>query len=243
MKYRIRRPGLVPSLATLFVVALTLYLGIWQIERLEWKKHLLSTIEAAQSAPPYTLNTLPEGELPQQEWHNVIAQGELLHSKELFATPRYLKGELGYAVITPLALETPQGKRYVLVNRGWVSSQQKDPLQRQAGNLVANVVVEGVIRSTFRHGVFTPANIPAKNLWFWYDLPAMAKALDLPLLPVMIDATALLTEEGEAITKGPTPFPIEITIRNDHKGYAITWFLIGLAAVGVFIAYHTERRN
>ena len=36
---------------------------------------------------------------------------------------------------------------------------------------------------------------------------------------------------------------VEITIRNDHLGYAITWFLIGLSALVIFVLYHMEKKQ
>lgn len=240
MKYRLRKPELVPALVTLAAVALTFYLALWQLQRLEEKTQLIADIDRAQSLPPQELASFPEDQLKKLEWRNVRIHGKLLHDKELYATPRYLNGKLGYAVLTPLAFTTPTGTHYVLVNRGWVSPENKPPEQRSEGNPAGEVIVEGALRNPLPKKYFTPENQPARNLWFWYDLPAMSAELHLPLLPVMVDATATRLATGETLHAAPSPFPIEINIRNDHKGYAITWLLIGLGAIGVFLAYHLE---
>jgi surfeit locus 1 family protein len=130
-----------------------------------------------------------------------------------------------------------------LVNRGWVPSDKKDAATRAEGNTQDEVVVEGALRGSFTPKMFTPANQPERNLWFWYDLSAMSKATSLNLLPALIDATSVKTVKGNILEKAPLPFPIEIKIRNDHMGYAITWFLIGLAALGVWAAHYVERKN
>lgn len=242
MKLSFRRFETVPLIATFIVVLVTMGLGIWQLQRLEEKNRLITAIDAAQSAAPQNLAAIPQEALTTLEWHNIVTEGRFLHRHELYATPRYLKGLLGYAVLTPLEFMTPQGPRYVMVNRGWVPPEHKDSAKRMAGNPPGEVRVEGVIRKQMPKKYFTPENRPAENLWFWYDLPAMAKETGLPLLPVLIDETTL-NAPGETLENAPIPFPIEITLRNDHKGYAITWFMIGLGAIGVFLAYHWEPKK
>lgn len=242
MNVRFRKPEWIPTIATLCIVALTFSLSVWQIKRLHWKNDLLATIEKAQREVPKSLLSLPDITLPQHEWHNIIITGTLLNDKELYATPRYLKGEMGYAVLTPLAFTTPAGIRYALINRGWVPPHKKDPRTRPRGNPRNAVTVEGVIRTTFKQNRFVPDNNPSQNLWFWYDLPAMSRAEKLPLLPVLIDATRIRNADGSAMQDAPIPFPVEITLRNDHLGYAITWFLIGLSALAVYGFYYLEKK-
>ena len=45
-------------------------------------------------------------------------------------------------------------------------------------------------------------------------------------------------------TPNPGGLPIggqtQLDIPNDHLQYAITWFLLGLALVGVYLAFHWE---
>jgi surfeit locus 1 family protein len=244
MNYRFRKPELAPTVAVILVTALMLKLGFWQVDRLEWKTALLANIEKAQSEPPRPLLSYSPAELAKNEWHNVIATGRLLNDKELYATPRYLKEQIGYGILTPLAIDTPSGTEYVLVNRGWVPSARKDPSTRAAGNPDGPVTVEGVIRVNVERGwIWHHAfqNSPEKNIWLWYDLPAMQAHTGLKMLPILIDAARVTLADGTALKDGPTPFPLEINIRNDHLGYAITWFLIGLSGVVIYGAYYLEK--
>ena len=246
MTYHLRKPELIPTIVVILVTGLMFKFGFWQLDRLEWKTSLLASIEKAQSEPPRDLLSYPVSELAKNEWHNVIATGKFLNGKELYATPRYLKEQMGFGIITPLAIATPSGTQYVLVNRGWVPTQQKEPGTRQDGNPDITVKVEGVIRTHIQRGwlwqkFFT--NLPEKNIWLWYDMPAMQRHIGLPLLPVMIDATRVTFENGKALKAGPLPFPLEINIRNDHLGYAITWFLIGISCVVIFVIYYAEKKK
>ena len=72
-----------------------------------------------------------------------------------------------------------------------------------------------------------PDNDPAKNIFFWKDLDAMAASAGLPrratVLPFFVDADA---------TPNPGGLPIggvtTIDLPNNHLQYALTWY--GLAA-------------
>ena len=242
MQYRFRKPELIPTLVTIIVVTLMFSLGAWQLKRLAWKNALITTIEKAQAEAPQDLLSIPESEIHHAEWHNIRVKGHFLHAKELYATPRYLHEQMGYAVLTPLEIKTPSGKQYVIINRGWVAPEKKDILTRKNGNPIKDVTIEGVIREAQPQGQFRPDNRPDKNLWFWYDIPAMAKYTELPLMPIMIDATRITLKDGTVLKEGPTTFPIEISIRNDHLGYAITWFLIGIAGLVMYCIYYLERK-
>lgn len=245
MNYRFRKPELAPTIGIIITTAMLFSLGFWQLHRLEWKTALLENIQAAQSQPPRDLLSYPLGDLPKEEWHNVIATGILLNDKELYATPRYLKEQMGFGILTPLAIATPSGPEYVLVNRGWVPPDHKDPAARKAGNPTGKVRVEGVIRTNVERGWLWRkffSNLPEKNIWLWYDLPAMQHHTGLTMLPVIIDATRITRTDGTPLTDGPTPFPLEINIRNDHLGYAITWFLIGISGLVIYACYYLEKK-
>jgi surfeit locus 1 family protein len=240
---KFRKPEFGPALFAFCVVALMFSLGTWQLYRLQWKNALIASIEKAQSEAPEDFSAYSANLLPGKEWHNIRITGYFLNDKELYATPRYYREQMGYAILTPLAVATHSGLQYILINRGWVPPAQKDPKTRAEGNSTKIVTVEGVIRNPLPQGTFTPDNNPAKNIWFWYDIPAMAKSTKLPLMPVFIDATQVRFADGAALQGGPTPFPLEIKIRNDHLGYAITWFLIGIAGIVMFGIYYSEKKS
>ena len=52
------RPALWPTLIAVPIFVVSLGLGIWQIERREWKRDLLHLIEVNQAAAPLALDEL-----------------------------------------------------------------------------------------------------------------------------------------------------------------------------------------
>src|SRR5438309_374671 len=95
------RPRLAPTLCTIPVVAMLVALGVWQLQRLEWKSRLIAERAAAVAAapvrPPQTL-----AEARALEFHPVIAEGVFLHDKEILLNAIAPKGDAGFDVLTPL---------------------------------------------------------------------------------------------------------------------------------------------
>src|SRR5207302_971607 len=125
------QPRLAPTMFTIPAVAVLVALGVWQLQRLEWKGRLIAeraaAVAAAPVAPPRTL-----AEARSLEFHPVVAEGVFLHDKEIYLNAIGGKGGAGFDVLTPLR-ETDG--RIVFVNRGFVPTERKDPATRPAGRL------------------------------------------------------------------------------------------------------------
>jgi surfeit locus 1 family protein len=217
-----------PTIFSLPALALFIGLGIWQIQRLHWKEGLLAHIDSQMHAPAEDLPA-QIGDPASWEYRRVHVSGHYQNDKELYLYATGPDGDPGYLVITPLV--RPEGDP-VLVNRGWVPEDLRDPGKRSQSQQDGMVEVEGVGRISGGAGPFTPANEPDKNRWFWRDFAAMAKAIGEPVAPVMIDRDK---------TPLPGGFPLggqtRIDIPNNHLSYAITWFGLAYTLVIMFAIY------
>jgi surfeit locus 1 family protein len=218
-----RRPQLIPLL---FIIVSTLLLGglgVWQLERLQWKNAVLAAVEAKQSEP--ALGTLPQT-LDGIDYHRVLLTGTFLHDKQLHLIGRQIGQDVGYFLLVPFSLEDVG--RIILVNRGF--SPPGKEVRREGVQ-----TVRGIIRPLREKRLFAPANDAAKNIWFYEDIPAMREKTGLPIVPLVVEAT------GEA-TAGEYPIPNDgkFVFRNDHLGYAITWFALALAGLVMFAFYHRK---
>jgi len=142
--------------------------------------------------------------------------------------PRGRYGGPGYLVMTPLELADGA---IVLVDRGFVPEEQKAAPGDGLGGGETTVV--GLMRASEARNLFTPSDDPASGQWFTRDVGAIARAEGLTrIAPFFVDADAgpdpsALPEGGETILAFP----------NNHLSYALTWFGIAAALVGVFGAY------
>src|SRR5439155_8376955 len=228
------RPRLAPTLFTVPAVAVLVALGVWQLQRLEWKSHLIAERTAAVAMPPVRPpQTLADARA--MEFRPVADDGVFLHDKEIHLGAMDPRGRAGFQVLTPLREE---GGRIVFVNRGFVPTELKDPATRPAGQLAGTVQINGLLRvpPDEKPGWFTPDNRPDRNYWFWIDLPAMATADRIAnAAPFYIDADATPNPGGWP-KGGVTP----IALPNDHLQYAITWFSLAAALVVIYVVYHSR---
>jgi surfeit locus 1 family protein len=231
--------------ALLVILALAAFavligLGTWQVQRLHWKEGLIATIEARVAAAPRPLaeiEALAAGEGDVDYWP-VSLSGTFHHDGErhFFATH---KGQSGYFVYTPLALDDG---RLVLVNRGFVPFDRKDPATRMAGQVSGPQDITGLARNRVdeKPNSLMPDNDPAKNVFYWKDLDAMAQSSGVAgdYLPFFVDA-------GDAPNPGGLPVGgvTMISMPNSHLQYAVTWYGLAAALAGVAGAWLWRRRG
>jgi surfeit locus 1 family protein len=237
------RPSRGRFVATLIALAIALVvllsLGTWQVERLFWKEALIASIEARRTAAPITVDDAA-GKVATGEdidYSAITATGRFDHVHERYFLATH-DGAPGFYVYTPLILAD---QKIVFVNRGFVPDDLKDPAKRKAGQIEGEVTLKGLARSRLatKPSSLVPENEPAKNLFFWKDLDAMAASASLDrskLLPFFIDADNAANPGGY-----PVGGVTQIDLPNNHLSYAVTWY--GLAAVLVVIAALAFRRK
>ena len=215
-------------------------LGFWQLERLQWKEGLIAKIEARTKAPPIGLMDAvamaEQGRDPS--YYRVRASGRFDHDKEryLFAVS---EGRGGWHVITPL--KTVDGET-VLIDRGFVPDELKDPAVRAEGEFKGMVTLTGIVRMPETPGPFTPDNEPGANRWFWRDLGSMVRSMfqgdTVRLAPFFLEA-----EKGEVPGGWPEGGQTRVDIPNNHLQDAITWFLLAACLIVIYGAYVWKARR
>ncbi|CAN5864578.1 SURF1 family protein [soil metagenome] len=230
------RPALWPTLISLPILVVCLALAMWQMERREWKRDILHRIEVNQAAAPLTLDELLRGDPLRHEYGRVKIAGTLLNDKEFYLAARSLKNNVGLQVVTPL--KSDDG-RIVLVDRGWIPQERKEPAKRTEGQLAGRVELTGIVRRSQVQRQFAPDNVPDRNVWFHVDVPLMRSMVDGKADP-KLDAFFLEADAKPNPGGVPVGGQTRLDIPNDHLSYAITWFLLALALAGVYLAYHWE---
>lgn len=242
----VRRAGPARSIAIFVLLAsafaVLVALGTWQVYRLQWKEGLLARIHERIEATPIELDEAvqrfrTEGEI---DYWPVVARGQFLHSGERHYFTTW-KGQSGFNVYTPLMMADG---RAVFVNRGFVPYDRKDAATRQEGQVEGPVEVTGLSRDPLyeKPSFIVPENEPGKNIFYWKDMAAMAETAGLPagteIVPFFIDA-------GE--TEMPGGLPVGgvtlIDLPNNHLQYAITWYGLAAALLGVALFRFRRRRG
>jgi surfeit locus 1 family protein len=230
------RPRFWPSVIAGCGVALLLALGTWQVLRLFEKREInglrAERLAAAEAALPGTL-----ADPTAWEFRRVVARGRLDHARELNLPCRSQRGNEGTCIL--VLLHRADGLP-VLVNRGWVPPSRKDPARRPAAQTAGETSIAAVLRVAPQRTRFMPDNEPTKNVWFFYDLPAMGRALGVSeLAPFYLEASVDKQAPEGAPLGGQTRFQLP----DNHLGYAFTWFALAIALAAIFFLSQRQERT
>ena len=216
---------LLPALAALPVLAILLALGTWQVQRMHWKHELLARIAASEAVPAAPLTGSPE------PFSRVSVRGRFLHDRESLVGAEVRGNLIGARLLTPL--ERP-GARIVLVDRGWVPLEPRDPVSRPTGT----VDVVGYVHPGDLPGLMAARDDPSRRRFYTLYPPDIATALGLPAAePFALVALAdLAAPPGLPDPQRELPRPTD-----PHLGYAVTWYGLALSLCGVFAAFAIRR--
>ncbi len=234
-KKRIRPAAIVVILMTVVLTAFLLALGTWQVKRLSWKLDLIAQVEQRAHAepvsapPPSNWGSLQDPS--SYEYRRVSLTGTFHHQDEVQV---YTVSDLGpgYWVLTPLQRDDGS---LVIVNRGFVPSDKRDPSTRAEGEVPGIVTVVGLMRAPETGGLFLRTNDPQNDRWYSRNIAQIAEVRGLSnIAPFYVDADA---------TPNPGGLPIGgktmLTFPNNHLSYAITWYI--LAAMTVAAGWFVTR--
>ncbi len=236
---RAPRSGAALVLVTLFALAGIIgfaRLGVWQVERLFWKKALIERVEARIHAAPIAApGPAAWPDITQAEYTRVALTGRFLHDHEALVQAVTERGA-GSWVLTPLI--TDSGFT-VLINRGFVPPERRERASRGQALPEGSVTVSGLLRLSEPGGAFLRTNAPAEDRWHSRDVAAIAAARGLTAAaPYFVDADG---------TPNPGGFPVGgltvVRFPDNHLVYAATWFALAamLAAALAFVLRHETR--
>ncbi|WP_397464663.1 SURF1 family protein [Rhizobium ruizarguesonis] len=199
-------------------------LGTWQVERLDWKRDLIARVDQRVHAPPVPAPARADWakvNATDDEYRRVSAVGRLASDKETLVYASTALGP-GYWVMAPLTLADGTS---ILINRGFVPTERRDPASRREGELSGPVAITGLMRMTEPKGSLLQSNDVGADRWYSRDVAAIAEKRGVAAIaPYFIDADAT-TNPGGLPVGGLTI----IDFPNNHLLYAITWY--GLAVM------------
>lgn len=226
------------TLASLIAFAILCGLGTWQLQRLAWKSNMLARVEAARNAAPRPLaETLARGQAGADiDYANVeVACPGLAAAPfvEVYALDG--EGKPGSRLVSACRIDAG-GWRTILVDRGFVSDgiSARPPVDTASK---APLTVRGVLRAPGKASAFA-ATRETGGLFHSRDIPAMAAALKAPA-PASWFLMAETPTNPEWAALKPAPLPVAIS--NRHLEYAVTWFGLAVALVGVYAAMLWKR--
>ncbi|WP_064707346.1 SURF1 family protein [Rhizobium bangladeshense] len=220
----------------LFAICLTLLaailfgLGTWQVQRLDWKRDLIARVDQrvhAAAVPAPARADWDKVNTRDDEYRRVTVEGMLANDKETLVYASTVLGP-GYWVMTPLTLADGTD---ILVNRGFVPTDRRDPASRRDGQVSGPIEITGLLRMTEPKGSLLQSNDLASDRWYSRDVAAIAQKRGLgAVAPYFIDADAAANPGGL-----PVGGLTVIHFPNNHLVYAITWYGLAVMVLALLV--------
>jgi surfeit locus 1 family protein len=227
------RPQLGFTLLCLPFFALLVGLGVWQLERLQWKLGLIAQIQRNMHAPAISLDQALQLGIDHAQYRRVAAAGTFANSKENYVYATGPEGQPGYHILTPFVLESGGA---VMIDRGYVPLSLRSPASRPGIEPQGRVRVLGILHMPDKPGFFAPPPNLHDRVWFARDVEAMARRDHQRLVaPIVLEAVAA---RGP---RWPQGGQTRVDLPNDHLQYALIWFLLAGALAIIWLAWHRAR--
>ena len=196
--------------------ALTARLGLWQLDRAQYKLALQAAIDAEAARPPLA-NADLGGE--QQLHRRVILRGRWMADRSVWLDNRPMDGHAGFYVVTPLQLAGRS--EAILVQRGWAPRDPADrshlpPLATPAGEVEVVGRLAASPSRLYELGDGS-SGVIRQNL----DAAALAAESGLQLLPLTVVQTS--DAQGDGLLRH---WPAPDLGLHKHYGYAFQWFAL-----------------
>lgn len=234
------RSLIIPTIAAIVGFLVLLNLGFWQLDRLEQKNALIERVEAgvsSESVPVPAPDSWDKLSL-EDDYKNVSVSGRFVGEPVFYYTALTKSvGKYngpGYLIYSPF--ETEAGW-HLMVNRGYIPQDLPEAVRQAAITAPDGVQnLSGLLRLSEKPSWTTPAADPKSRIWFARDTDGMAEMVNLKagaLAPFSIDLAKSVTQLAELPQAGETV----VRFKNDHLGYALTWFGLAATLAGVYLAF------
>lgn len=227
-----------PAIVAAGAFAVLISLGVWQLQRKAWKEGLIETMSQRAGARPIDLPAAATWDalMPgTDEFRRVKLRAQFVEGAKsafVYTGGSALRDDIktpGYFVFAPAKL--PNG-RIVAINRGYSAQPDAKPVN-------GAVEIVGYLRFPETGSQFVSDHDAAGTTWFVRDQRAMAKTLSWgEVAPFYIDQESPVPAGGV-----PKPGPLKVQLKNDHLGYALTWFGLAAGLVAVFGVWVWSQRQ
>ncbi|MFT4102344.1 MAG: SURF1 family protein [Burkholderiaceae bacterium] len=242
------RRRIVPAVAALLVIGLTVSLGNWQVRRAHEKQAIAKRQQRASSLPPLSLNAQPPaeaGRMPDPA-RRVVALGRFLPDKSILIDNRTHDGVAGFHLLTPIRLDDEPGSaaarpRIVLVLRGWVAGNPADrwawpDFRTPEGRIEIEGEPQAGLPQSLQLGRESAPG-PGDRIWQFFSVDKYQHWSGLSVEPFIIRQTSNL---DDGLIRA---WPRAGSDVDRHYGYAFQWYGLAVVTVVLWIWYGRRRRS
>jgi surfeit locus 1 family protein len=230
------RPGLWPTVVTLLLLPAMTGLGIWQLDRANWKQGLVDAHTGQGRLSPVSLAASGTGD--DMQYRRVFARGYYDMEHQLLLDNKTFQGHAGYHVLTPLHLADSDA--VVLVNRGWVpvgnSRAVLPDIPGTSGEVLVDATIKLPPKRLFRLGSVDEANTSWPKVVQQIEMESLEQLLDVTLEPLI-----LLLDKDDEFGFFRDWKPVYGVTPDKHRAYAVQWFTLAVVLLLIYIGVNSRR--
>lgn len=226
------RPRLLPTVAALLGLCVTVWACAWQYGRGLEKDRIEAERAAADDGARVTLGSQA---LPEQSirYRRVVARGTFLPEFVVYLDNQVRGASTGVVVFSPLRLGN--GPMHVLVKRGWLAAPADRRAMPAAVTPTGEVEVEGTALPPNSRFLELSSSTQSGPLWQNVTLDRVASATGLAFQPLILEQTSKL-EDG-LVRDWPRPSRASAK----HYGYAFQWGAMAVSIVILYVVLNVRR--
>ena len=211
----------------LVTICFLLLLGYWQTQRLEWKTNIINSVEKNYMLK---LEKFPfEGGIDKEfEFMQVELKGFFIKEKLMYFFKSNLNGMSGFEIVLPLKTEDA---KYVYVILGWIPYDFKEIFNLDFIDTNKEFVVNGALIYSKERKPLIPDNEYVASIWYLLNTDEMDNFHKIESSSYILKITDQNKFENLLIEFEPS------NIRNNHLQYAVTWFLLSIVILIMYIYY------
>ena len=210
------------------LILVTFLLGIWQLQRLDWKNNLIKNFDELKRSIATDIFVVEK-----KEFIKIKANGTINRKNKIFFPAKTNDGVVGVRLASEFISEN--GDLY-LIDEGWFKNSDFEYFKKNNDVIKENII--GYIRYPREAKLFTPQNNIINNEWYTYDLEEISNFFSKPLNKTIFIKKINLNKEKFLI-----PSSYIHQFRNNHLQYAITWFCMSFAFLIMFLVYVKKNKD
>jgi len=241
------RIGLIPFAAGLLVLALTLMLGNWQLDRARGKEILRDRVQSAErvQAQYLTVREIDSDTTSAYLNRPVRFSGRWLPESAIYIDNRVQNGRVGRYVL--MAFQPVGSTKIVLVNRGWMPRHTTDPQKIAAyATPPGEVTIQGMALASEPRLMELSRTEPGQlgGLWHNLDLERYAQVSGRTALGFIVRQTASPGLQQDGLLRnwpeGGQEYAQQIA---KHRGYAFQWFALAVTVLVLMLSFEIRKRR
>ena len=197
-------------------------MGVWQLNRLEWKENLIKIFDENSSKKPISFDLSKKNEFTK-----IKIKGKISRNYKIFFPAKTLNGKSGYRIGS--ILTSTDGEK-ILIDEGWYAKENHSYFL--SNTLIYTKEIIGYIRFPRKAKIFTPKNDLLSNEWYTYNLKEIEKHLG-----IKINQNYFIKNMSNLNESFLIPSKLSPSFKNNHLQYAITWFTMSFALFVLFLVY------